>query len=1146
MMKHCFTVLFLISLTHTSWSQEAMSLYRTKILAVKDTVQIDTVSLNPSKFSISNLKNERIPSSKYTIDFQNALLTFKTPITVDSIRVNYLKYPVFITKMYQELDERIIVNSTGNLRNLYKLSQPNSDRVVLPFDGLVSSGSISRGVTIGNNQNAVLNSELDLQISGKLNDKVTLRASIQDSNIPLQENGYSQQLDEFDRVFVEVFSKHWGIRAGDIDLVDSLSYFGRFSKRVQGLSLTTNFNNEESEYTAFASGALVRGQFRSSQFTAQEGNQGPYKLVGPNNELYVLVVSGSETVYVNGIPLQRGATEDYIIDYNAGEIIFNATYPITSEMRITVDYQYSERNYSRFIGYAGSRFKTKKWKLGVSVYNENDLKNQPLQQSLSSDQAAILSNAGDDLSLMTAPSATLESYNENRILYKKVIDNGVEVFEFSNNAEDELYRVNFTAVGFQQGNYRIRSSNAISNIYEYIAPINGIKQGNFEPIIQLVAPVKLQIAVVNGAYHPTDKTNIDFEFAASKNDLNLFSSLEDQDNMGVASQVSIAHQLLETSKQWTLNLRSDFDYIQNDFRNIEGLYNVEFNRDWNLENPSGNQIISSLGDQVFITTGAKLQHPQRGELNYQFQHLNFNKDYNGNRHLIFTKLKFDRFQLVSNSSILETDGVVSSSLFYRSNTHFKYSYQKGWSGVKFSTEHNEKKQLDSNRFDPISQKFQAYEVFTGIGDSTKVFAKLGYIHRVNDSLQNNRLAKVNQSDTYYLDSKFIHTKNTNLSLYANYREFKTSTTSKSSQKSINSRLQFSQKFTNNLIHWNTLYETNAGRLPQQDFTYIEVESGQGSFVWFDYNENGIQELEEFEVAQFQDQATYIRVLLPNQVYIRTHQNKLSQSLTFNPIQWVNSTQPSKKFWSHFYNQTTFLIDRKDKNNSESIRLNPFQSNPEDQLALQSNVRNQLFYNRGKQHYTVSYSYSESKARNVLSFGCVEQQSLSHQLNFSHKIQNQWLLSFQSNLDKNRSESENFSSKNYQLSESLLNPKLSYLLDDNKRFDVYYQYQIKDNSIGDLEQLTQQKYGLSFTLSQSQKAAVTGEFNYFSNQFTGNSNSPVAYQMMQGLQPGTNFTWSLIAQKKLTKFLDLNLNYFGRKSETSRTIHTGTVQLKAYF
>ena len=71
---------------------------------------------------------------------------------------------------------------------------------------------------------------------------------------------------------------------------------------------------------------------------------------------------------------------------------------------------------------------------------------------------------------------------------------------------------------------------------------------------------------MNGSYNPTEKTAIDFEFAASKNDLNLFSSLGDQDNMGVASQLSIAHQLLETSKQWTLNLTSDIDYIQNDFR----------------------------------------------------------------------------------------------------------------------------------------------------------------------------------------------------------------------------------------------------------------------------------------------------------------------------------------------------------------------------------------------------------------------------------------------------------------------------------------------------------------------------------------------------------------------------------------------------
>ena len=59
-------------------------------------------------------------------------------------------------------------------------------------------------------------------------------------------------------------------------------------------------------------------------FTGQEGNQGPYKLRGNNGELYVLVISGSERVFVNGILLTRGENNDYIIDYNAGEVIFTS------------------------------------------------------------------------------------------------------------------------------------------------------------------------------------------------------------------------------------------------------------------------------------------------------------------------------------------------------------------------------------------------------------------------------------------------------------------------------------------------------------------------------------------------------------------------------------------------------------------------------------------------------------------------------------------------------------------------------------------------------------------------------------------------------------------------------------------------------
>ncbi len=227
--------LFLLILNFCAFAQDYSSNYVTKKVAVRDTIIVDSVSINSSKFLIRKKDETVIDSSFYNIDFGKALLTFKRSIDTDSITIEYLRYPDFLTKKYFQLDESIIVESSENMQQLYKLSQSNKEDLFIPFDGLTTSGSISRGVTVGNNQNSVLNSELDLQISGKLNDKVSFRASIQDANIPLQESGYSQRLDEFDQVFIELFSDNWNIRAGDIDLQNNQSYFAEFSKRVQGL-----------------------------------------------------------------------------------------------------------------------------------------------------------------------------------------------------------------------------------------------------------------------------------------------------------------------------------------------------------------------------------------------------------------------------------------------------------------------------------------------------------------------------------------------------------------------------------------------------------------------------------------------------------------------------------------------------------------------------------------------------------------------------------------------------------------------------------------------------------------------------------------------------------------------------------------------
>jgi hypothetical protein len=266
-------------------------------------------------------------------------------------------------------------------------------------------------------------------------------------------------------------------------------------------------------------------------------------------------------------------------------------------MRINVEYQYSERSYTRFVGYGGITHERKDWSIGGYVYSESDVKNQPLQQNLSAEQVAILQQAGDDSTLMTAPSAFLDTYSENKILYKKVTINGVEVFEYSNNPEDELYNVRFSLVGNGNGNYILANSAAIGRIYQYVAPVNGIPQGNYEPIINLTAPSKIQIATVLGKYNPSEKTYADFEVGMSNNDLNLFSNIDDNNNQGVAGKVN-ARQRLFTKEKWQLDAFANYQFVQKEFRTIERLFNIEFERDWNL-----NGIIFNNANQSYLVTG---------------------------------------------------------------------------------------------------------------------------------------------------------------------------------------------------------------------------------------------------------------------------------------------------------------------------------------------------------------------------------------------------------------------------------------------------------------------------------------------------------------------------------------------------------------
>ncbi len=1106
-----------------------------KTIATKDTIQIEKFSLNSNYLRILDRQNQVIDSSFYKINFQKGFLIFNEKFTYlnDSISILYQKLPDFLTKEYSIYDTNRVVTNTSEDNNLYKVSNDGIKKFI-PFDGLTTSGSITRGITIGNNQNSVVNSNLDLKITGKISDKVSLRASIQDSNIPLRNGGYSQKLDEFDQIFIELFSDKWSLRAGDLFLENRKSRFLNFNKKVQGLSANFSFGTSENKTTVFASAAIVKGKYAKSNFTGQEGNQGPYKLLGQNGELYILVISGTENVFVNGILLKRGENKDYIIDYNAGEIKFTSLFPITSEMRIVIEYQYTDRNYTSFVTYTGAAHEGKNWSLGGYLYSETDLKNQSLQQNLSEEQAQILVHAGDNQSLMVAESAFLDSYSENKTLYKKTIVGSVSYFEYSNVSTDVLYNVRFSLVGNNAGNYILSNASAIGKIYQYIAPIAGILQGNYEPIIKLIAPTKIQIATILGKFNPTEKTAVDFELGISNNDNNLFSSIDDNDNQGVAGKINFKQRLF--SKKMNIDAFGNYQFIQKNFRTIERLFAIEFNRDWNLT--------QFFGNQSYLISGLDFILPENGKFTYQFEKLDFSESFSGNRHVFEGFLKYKNVRFQNQGSYLKSDGTYSKSQFFRNQSQLRFHYNKNWIGLSLRIENNQEKLKETNQFSGLSQRFLEYGGSVGRGDSTKVFVELGYLNRVNDSLQSGFIKRVNQSNSYYIKSKLIQSDRRDLSIFVNYRTLQFQNPLTKNENSLNSRLLYNDRFFDNFIQSTTSFETSSGSIAQQEFTYLEVAPGLGVYTWKDYNGNGIQELQEFEVAPFQDQAKFVRVYLPNQIFIKTHQNRLSQSVIINPINWQNKTG-FKKICSYFYNQTSFLMERKILRNSDNFDLNPFR-NSSDVLGLNSSFRNSFFYNRGKQNHSVTYTFLNNKSKNLLSVGALENKINSHQLQYVHLVNNTWLFSLNSKLTKSATISENYATRNYNITGNEIQPKLGYLFTKNASLDVFYEFQKKENTIGTFENLKQTRFGTSFSYISTKDFTTNGEFSLIDNKFVGDELSPVAFQMLEGLQAGKNLTWRLLLQKNLTKYLSLNINYQGRKSETSQTIHTGSVQLKAFF
>lgn len=1109
----------------------------------KDTIVIDTFSVNPRTFQILNNNKESV-SLDYKLLPYKGLVVFLDipydtlifnyhPLLIDFSK-KYYKHPISLNRTIEQKQYHPSLNiiNTVNSNNLFQGTKLNR------------TGSISRGLMVGNNQDFSLNSNLNLQLSGMISPTMKILASVTDDNIPIQPQGNTQQLQDFDKVFIEVSDQKWKLTAGDFWIKNKDSYFLKYHKRGQGIHLKNKIiGNNNIEIDVENSASISKGKFGRNVIQGIEGNQGPYRLYGNENESFIIILSGTENVYIDGVLLKRGQNNDYIIDYNTSEISFTANTLINKDKRIIVEFQYSDKNYARSLLQSSTTIKKNNSSFYIHGYGEQDSKNQPLQLDFDLLDRQTLENIGDNIDLAIGSGIDSVDFNQATNLYQKIDSLGYEVYQYSNNEQQAVYMLTFSNVGQGNGNYKIKENNALGKVFEWIAPDtisfgSIIKNGDYSPIKKLVTPKKRQIISVGGKTIWSGNS-LSYELSTSNMDLNTFSAINNEDNIGFAGLVNFENKNTLKEK-WELNQQYRIESISKDYRRIERFREVEFERNWNIQN------LITTKDQLLSSAKINLKHLENGLFQYQLNSYFIKDEFNGYKNDF--KIKWNKkVNLNFDGSLMNSDGQFNTS-FLRHKTDLFIPIKGFKLGFKDINENNQFFIADT--LNNNSYRFYDWKVYIENYDSTKNRIQFFYQERYDWFKDRSILKKATKAISPGLMVGISSRKNFNLNYSLAYRMLQSdsSLTNILPENSLASRLNYNLKLLKGGINTNSFLEIGSGLELQKEFIYIEVPAGQGVYTWNDYNDNGIKELNEFEIAAFSDQATYIRVFTPNNNYVKIYSFQYNQNLNIDFKRIIDGKTMVEKFLNKFYNQTAVNTHKKTNDLDLQTLLNPLVNADNPIIQQMSNsLRNSLFFNRSSSKYSIELVTQLFANKNLLINGTDFISTNKDQIKFRWNMNKSFMLNSQLTKEIKKNSSTYMANRNYDIENMEINNRISFQPNTLFRVAINGRYSEKRNSIeyGN-EKAFINDIGLELRRSKRDKGLLNGELHLVNINYNGESSSTIGFEMLEGLQLGKNITWKLGFQKNMSNNIQISINYNGRKSEENRAIHTGSMQMRAFF
>ncbi len=1104
-------------------------------------------------FEVNDDQERRVPESDWILTPTSRLWRIKAEHrekyeTVNVIRITYEAYPFAVRRVFQnrtlrEVDTDLFIQNEDSigeqlLENSSSFSFNDSD--------IQQRGSLSRGIIVGTNQDFALESGLQFELNGQLTDDISINASLTDRSIPFQPDGTTQNIREFDRVFIQLQSERTRVEMGDVDISLEQSTFARLNRRLQGAAGYTN-----SKYGNYK-GALsvVRGTFKSVSFEGSDGVQGPYRLTGRDDEEFIIVLAGTERVYINGQRVDRGEENAYIIDYGLGEVFFTNNLLIKDETRIVIEYEYVDQNFNRTLIAAegGDEFFDGKLKIGASIIRQADGDELLSQQTLTESDIDLLRGVGDNLRNAVVPGERLatDDDDEFNIRYAKVDTTlGGEVFSIFKNipgSNQSIYIVTFSRV--EGGSYRRVSSAVNGLLYEWVGP--GL--GEYEPFRRLPAPEKHQIVSLNSSYLLAKNVELFGEWAASSFDQNRFSSLDNNDNNDFSYLGGFRVKALSTSIG-TVDASFSRRYSGGNFQFFERTREVEFDRKWNITR--GIETEEDINELE-----VKAQFSDQTSLQAEYGVIN-RSDFRGYRQ--GTILSSNEPGILSLEYIQDwirsEDGILGSEgNWFRQRGSIGKNVLKNWNPyVSFEQEWKEEKFSANDSL--LNTSFSFFEIGPGLRYSNSgLNLDVNVIARQENRVFENELRPQASSIEQrlkldYQPSRSIRSRN---ELVIRSKEFRSDFQQEGNSNRTGLLIRSITDYETNSQNWNgqLLYEVNTERRALFQEAFIEVGPELGQYVWIDTNEDGVQQIDEFFPELSPNEGIYIRQLLPSDELFLVADLRTRLRNEVRLFSFLKGGSNVEEFLSNInlYSRID-LLENSTTSDLEDIyflKLNTFRN---DSTTLQGRLtwEKELDLLPEYDFGNLSVGVIENRSLNRLSNESQELFSSQYYLNTSYQTSETTRLTLGITRGTNRTFSDQLLSRNFSIRSLSIAPGIESTINRSWQTGFSLSYSVKEDRFPDTPvEARLIKVINTHRAFLFRKIQANGRLEFRNTMVDGSTSAFGAFELTEGTGEGSNLIWSMNGNYRVSDLIRVSLNYDGRTVRDRPDIHTIKLVVSAVF